>query len=334
METPDLQLAEQLNALNGQLEQRQRKQGSIAERRRRAAAAGSFQNLQRLPEAEVAAFFDGAPLTGGDGSVNSFGASYPYIVLLFRALARSSRSTVQGEERRWLSQVFSPLLPECREQLQQLTEQEGLTVEAALGRLRWELMARQEAEVGLQAMLSEQPRLFLWDGGFSRLEKHAPAVWQQLREYALEHSVVMLGVTEEIATANLESEFFPEAELRQGVGDRELLFGLLHPGESYRNRRPTSGQGRVYLRMGSHPQVVAVDYLPEQQGELETAISYLYTITPSHGRGFPLWLDLVDAEVRLTREEVELLLAANLDPALTEVFLRPLRSQREFSANS
>ena len=43
---------------------------------------------------------------------------------------------------------------------------------------------------------------------------------------------------------------------------------------------------------------------------------------------FP-WLDVVDAEVRLSKEEVDAMIATYLDPAMAEVFLRPLRASRE-----
>jgi len=87
---------------------------------------------------------------------------------------------------------------------------------------------------------------------------------------------------------------------------------------------------RVYVRFSWHPQVIAVDYFPEQEEVLPDALSFLYTITPSHGRGFPLWLDIVDAEVRLTAAHLEGFLAAHLDPHLVELFLRPLRWQRDY----
>jgi len=38
---------------------------------------------------------------------------------------------------------------------------------------------------------------------------------------------------------------------------------------------------------------------------------------------------VVDAEVRLRKEQVEAMIAACLDPAMVEVFLRPLRANRE-----
>lgn len=282
--------------------------------------------LRRLSGEEIRSFFGDLPLVGVDGSFNNFGAGFPYLVTLFRALARSSRGG--AGERIWAHRVFSPLLPQYQMQVQEKIEA-GFDPEAAVAHLRWENLAVLEAEVGKEALLKESPRLFLWDGGFKRLEKHAPSLWRENGEIALRQGAVMLGVTEEIATSSLVRELSSDSE--EMLGDRELLYGLLKPGEMYcRDGGRDRKTGRVYVRFARHPQVVAVDYLLEQEKDLATALDFLYTITPAHGRGFPLWLDVVDAEVRITREQMELLLGTYLDPAQVEIFLRPLRARREF----
>ncbi len=204
----------------------------------------------------------------------------------------------------------------------------GLEAEDALARTRWEMLAELEAEVGMRALAAEEPRVLLWDGGFARLEIHAAGAWGEIRERALRQGTVVLGVTEEVATSSLVKPLFPDAG--ENWGDREVLYGVLRPGEAFiREEGNKKKRGRVYVRFASHPQVLAVDYLPEQKEELMTALCYLFTITPSHGRGFPLWLDIVDAEVRITREEMDTLLASYLDPELLEFYFRPLRSWRD-----
>ncbi|HHW40862.1 MAG TPA: DNA double-strand break repair nuclease NurA [Syntrophomonadaceae bacterium] len=326
MASPDGMITE-IKELNKFLRERRLAGGTSTERRLQAGREGSFFRLRRLTGEEIRSFFQGHPLVGVDGSFNNYGASFPYVVTFFRALARSSRPDPQTGERIWAHRIFSPLLPRYREQVREKLEL-GLEPEDALARLRWEILATLEAEVGKQALIMKKPRLLLWDGGFARLEAHAAATWQQIRDEALQQGTIMLGVTEEIATASLVQALSPDAG--DIWGDREVLYGLLKPGEVFcRQERGGSKRKRVYVRFASHPQVVAVDYLPEQEQELAAALNFLYTITPSHGRGFPLWLDVVDAEVRITREEMEALLATYLDPVLTEVYLRPLRSRRE-----
>lgn len=320
-------LLSDLEELNRYLRRRHQAGGTIRERRKRAHEQGVFTVLRRLSAPEIRAFFRERPLAGVDGSLVTCGASYPYVVTLFRALARTTG--ISGGLRIWADDIFSPLLPRFQENLGEKLDQ-GLAPEEVMAHLRWGILAQLEAQVCEAALTRERPRLMLLDGGFARLEKHAPKVWGSLKMAALDRDVVILGVTEEIATRSLAETLLGDSGIAGVAADREVLFGLLHPGETYRQNGGCSGEkARIYVRFARHPQVVAVDYLVSQEKDLAQALNFLYTITPAHGRGFPLWLDVVDSEVRLTREQVEALLATSLDPALAEVFLRPLRASRE-----
>ncbi|MDH7578806.1 MAG: DNA double-strand break repair nuclease NurA [Bacillota bacterium] len=323
-------LVSELKELNNYLKKRKQVQGSYEARRREARQKGLFFPLRRLGRDEIEDFFRGFPLVGVDGSLNTVGASFPYTVTFFRALARSSRVGAGGEQI-WVYQIFSPLLPEHRAKVEEKLKLR-LDPEEAVARLRWETLAALEAEVGKRALEKEHPRLLLWDGGFARLETHAPSIWNDVKSRALGEGVVMLGITEEIATSVLGGALPVPGEYGVGelAADREILYGLLRPGEGFQRKKEDREKvGRVYVRLARHPQVIAVDYFPEQSEDLLPALNFLYTITPEHGRGFPFWLDLVDAEVRITREQVEVLLANYLDPALAEVYFRPLRARRD-----
>ncbi|MDK2880435.1 MAG: hypothetical protein PWQ99_210 [Clostridia bacterium] len=320
-------LLSELEELNRHLRRRYRAGGTIRERRGRARERGVFASLRRLSRAEIRDFFGERTLGGVDGSLVTTGAGYPYVVTLFRALARTTGNG--GGRRIWAEELFSPLLPRFQESLQAKLEQ-GLGAEEAMAHLRWGILAQLEARVCAEALAKERPRLMLLDGGFARLEKHAPQMWGSLKAAALDRDVVILGVTEEIASRSLAKALWGDGLLAEAAADREVLFGLLQPGETYLLEEEGTGEkGRIYVRFAGHPQVVAVDYLTAQEKELAQALNFLYTITPAHGRGFPLWLDVVDNEVRLTGEYVEALLAASLEPAMAEVFLRPLRANRE-----
>ncbi|KUK31874.1 MAG: NurA-like protein [Thermoanaerobacterales bacterium 50_218] len=325
----DNELIGELRELNTFLQERNRARGSREGRRLLAGRKGKFFPLRRLQKSEIQEFFQDAPLVGVDGSLNTFGASFPCQVTLFRALAKSSRKE-PGEGEIWAAEVFSPLLPDHQKMVEE-EQKMGLGIEEALARVRWKLLASLEVKVGRRALEKFRPRMILWDGAFARLETHAPEAWKELRERALSEGVLMLGITEEIATSVLSRQLEIPAEASGLTADREILFDLLDPGEAfYLEEQEKEGKGRVYVRFSWHPQVIAVDYLPEQEEVLPEALSFLYTITPSRGRGFPLWLDVVDAEVRLTAAHLEGFLAAHLDPHLVELFLRPLRWQRDY----
>lgn len=326
---PQDQLISELKELNEYLDKRHRMGGTIEERRQRAQQKGVFANLSKLSVEEIASFFQGMPLVGVDGSLVNYGASYPYVLTFFRALAHTTSSS-GSRERIWEQEVFAPLLPRYQGKIAEHIGR-GQDAEEALAHLRWGILATLEAKVAVQALKAE-PRLLVLDGGFARLKNHAPEIWNSLKDEVLEREVLMVGVTEEIATCALAQTFSPagESDSPRVVGDREILFGLLEPGEIYQLYEGEGGEkGRFYVRFARHPQVVAVDYLKAQGNEVKTALNFLYSITPSYGRGIPLWLDVVDAEVRLTREEAEAMIATCLDPAVAEVFLRPLRANRE-----
>lgn len=322
-------LTENLKSFNFCLQERKKARGSKAERRSQAEENGEFILLHSLQEKEVHKFFQDAPLVGVDGSLSSFGTSFPYQVALFRALARSSKKGPEGE-RVWLEEVFSPLLPEHGSVVEEEVKK-GLAAEEALARVYWKILAALEAETGRQALKKFCPRVMLWDGAFGRLEKHAPEVWSDISSQALGMNSIMLGVTEEIAANFVAARMETPEEDSNFLGDREILYDLLNPGEAYfLAAEEIKEKARIYVRFSYHPQVIAVDYLTAQRKLLYTALNYLYTITPERGRGFPLWLDLVDAEVRLTTAYVEGMMAAYLDPDLVELFLRPLRSRRDY----
>ena len=64
------------------------------------------------------------------------------------------------------------------------------------------ILAQIESKVAVQA-LSLKPRLLLMDGGFNRLKEHAPDIWNELKAAAIREGVLLLGVTEEIASCSL-----------------------------------------------------------------------------------------------------------------------------------
>ena len=154
--------------------------------------------------------------------------------------------------------------------------------------------------------------------------------WELLVSEARTHNCILVGVIEEVATAELCSLTGLEVPgLR--IYDREFLFGLLEVGEmvalggeSAIKRNYTT----VFARMGSTPQAVACDFLAEQGEFLLPAMNLIYSLTPSQGRGIPAWLDLVDREVRLTRKSMETVIMNGLDPLVRERFFTANRERR------
>lgn len=291
-----------------------------------AEKAGKFQVLIPMSHAEIESWFGSRPLAAVDGSVNVLGGPFPRVLEFFQALGKTSHG-----RRVTAAKVFTPMMPGGMEELEKLTNQEHLPREAALAILRSRRLSALELEVGCRLAEEEAPRLLLFDGGFMRYARHAPKEWASFCTLAKERGVIAVGVIEEV-------ESFGLAEIC-GLGpqllyDRDLLLGVLEPGECLLIQPELKVKGEslytVFARLSCHPQPVAVDFLQEQVAFAPEVMRYLYTITPSGSRGVPLFLDLVDAEVRLGRREIELLTDTYLGPTLREIFFTPQRERRDF----
>jgi len=353
----DENLVRQLSRLDGLLVADRPVPRAAELRRLLEERVGRLEKLAPLSPAEAAAWFGGRSLAAVDGSVNGLGGAFPYLLQLFQALCKTSHG-----ERTVASEVFSPLMPGVQARIDELTAQ-GLPREAALRLLSGRRLSALELQVARRAIREYRPRLVLFDGGFMRYLRHAPEEWEKYCALALELDVLSVGVIEEVASFQLAGAlgserdetagdgagnvFSPPGDVSGGDGrpgaggsvrpivyDRELLFGVLAPGECLFVRPEVevknAGLYTVFARLSRHPGAVAVDFLCEQAGAALQIMRYLYTITPSGGRGIPLFLDLVDAEVRLTHREIGLLTEACLDPAVRECFFTARRERRDY----
>ncbi|WP_027718169.1 DNA double-strand break repair nuclease NurA [Desulfovirgula thermocuniculi] len=316
----------ELVSLRQALQQQQKSLSREGVRELLARKAGSFQVLAPMSPEEVERWFGGRPLAAVDGSVNVLGGPFPRVLEFFQALGKTSTGRRVAAAR-----VFTPLLPEALAELESLAAKEGLPQELALIALRSRRLSALELEVGCRLVEEEAPRLLLFDGGFMRYARHAPREWAAFCRLALERGVIAAGVIEEVESfglAKICGVFAP------AVYDRDLLLGVLEPGECLFVPPELKVKGEslytVFARLSCHPQPVAVDFLQEQAAFAPQVMRYLYTITPSGGRGIPLFLDLVDAEVRLGKRDVELLADTYLGQLLREIFFTPQRERRDF----
>jgi hypothetical protein len=152
--------------------------------------------------------------------------------------------------------------------------------------------------------------------------------WSALTAAAEEAGVLLVGVSEEIGTKGLARELFPD---RPAWSDRDVLYGVLLKGEAYALEGwSASGNGlwKVVLRAAGSPQPVGIDGLLSQGEHRDDLIRLCRTLTPEQGRGIPLWLDIVDAEVRVTDSLIEAMVEEYIDPDLLHRLLVPKRSER------
>lgn len=290
---------------------------------------GKIKVAKSLTDSEVKKLFNNKPLVGVDGSIYTYGANFPYNITFYKALAKS---TTQGNLEK--NRIFTPLSDSCYTEIEQYAAENKISLEAAHSKLKEETLATLEVEVAIQAIKEFGPRVLLMDGGFLRYGSLAPEKWQELKTLALQNDCIAVGVIEEIGTFEIKKILQDELPLScKNSYDRELLFGLFSPGEwlqVYENLVLKRGYYTCFGRLALNPQACAWDFFEEHREYAEQIIDYLYTITPRQSRGIPLWIDVVDSDVRLTKNMVELFLTSSLDPELMELLLRPTRDKRDY----
>lgn len=324
----------QLQALNGRITEAfsESRLGSRSERRRWLEEhVGTIRRLRRLEGAELACFLGGRPLVGVDGTVNTFGGAFPHYLDLMRAIAKPTSGEALVRKA-----MHCPLPPGD-------LEDEIVAVQKDQ-ELRQQKLAKLEAEVAVEAATQLQPGLLLMDGPLVRFDMRTKNTFLILQEKVLNGKIMLAGCIE-----NIESRVIPtmmgEAAPSgwQNRYDRDLLWDVLEVGEVLEVRRPVKGikAGAAkpgepeptpvrtwFMRTASDPGVTGLEMLEAQAEQMGALADFLYTLTPSDGRGIPLWLDIVDREVRLTDVELSAYLDL-LDPQWKRVFMTK-RSARIF----
>jgi hypothetical protein len=318
-------VSDELKAINLALRKRIYAKEEIRERL--ARELGRFCRLSHFSQQEAREWAGGREVAAVDGSVNYLGALFPYILCIFRALARTT-----GGDRTAVTEVFSPLLPHHYRELTDLSREQDLDNELAVNIVKERKLVAFELQVAMETVVRKSPRLVIFDGGFVRYERHAPEAWSRYRQLALEKEIFSVGLIEEAGSFGLGREL-NLAHYGNPVFDRELLLGLMEPGEcflvDFERYVKKPAFYTAFARLSRNPQAVAFDFFKEQARYASGVLNYLYTITPAGGRGVPLLLDIVDAEARISDREMDLLLEAYLDVEVRERFFAANRLRRD-----
>lgn len=313
MPTPDTSLVEALGDFKTQLETRCL--AGTTELRRKVASLGTFCRVAARTPDDV---LRQRPLAAVDGSCQSCGA-FPFIL----AACRAHALVLPGETGITRASVHSPLL----------AEGEGDVEFPDLAAMRaWQrALAHLEIEVARETIARFQPALLLMDGGFIPFENKAPEAWAALVGTARERGTILVGVIEEVASRMLGVHLAGDG--CPVLFDREVLYGLLAPGE-YFVARPEictkKGYRTVFARLARHPQAIGCDFLEDQAECIPQVMSLLVALTPAGGRGIPAIMDIVDRRVRLSSRELERAMAVVLDPVTRDRLLTAHRSRRSY----
>ena len=248
------------------------------------------------------------PVVGVDGSVNRKGGAYPHYVEIYRGLALSTHG-----EREYVEKIYTPLLESpVKDVLEEKPTDE-----------RQKLLAGVEVDVALAFIKKYKAKVLMMDGGLIRYKIQYSNKWEDLKNYCLDEGILLLGVIKDIKTNILGQE--------EGLYDREILYGNFPYGkvlfiDNDKNQKYKEGFSSAFLRPSKSIQVIGLDMPWEQADYLEEMANLVYSLSPVDGRGVPLWLDIVDAEGKISDKYMEALLEQYLD---REIYMRFFVSERD-----
>ncbi len=284
---------------------------------------GQIKKMEKLDKNKLITFYDKGGIVGVDGSNNRIGGGYPHYIELFQGLAKS---TAKKEHPIFKTHIYTPLISEEEENL--LEEGDRIVEEK-----KDKMLANIELEAALES-IGLEPHSLMMDGGLIRYNIYAGEKWQKLRQVCEEKDIILFGVIKDIKTSIIGDKLMEmEPDMRQIMYDRELLFGVLDYGEMIlirddANRKEPQGYSSVFLRSSLQPSVVGMDIIDSQRDKLEDMANLVFTLTPENSRGVPLWLDIVDKEVKISDDIMKGLLETYMDRGIYERFFVSERAKR------
>lgn len=327
MDSINKELSNLLKKVNSEI---QRKQNSVMEGDKTRLKSfmnseiGRLKRIEKLSSLELHSIHSNGGISGVDGSVNRAGGSYPHFIELYQGLAKS---TVFRENPIFTSQVYTPVLSEEKED--PLTGEMEVREEQRNIRL-----ATIEVEAALRSVKEHKPYALMMDGGLIRYNIYAGEAWSRLVELCEATDTILMGVIKDIKTSAVGDRLKEMDGRIEGVlYDRELLFGLLEYGEFIHinediNRKEPKGYSSGFLRSSLYPMVIGIDIIESQSHKLEEMARLVLTLTPENSRGVPLWLDIVDKEVKISDDMMRAMMERYLDRGIYERYFVSERDKR------
>lgn len=250
---------------------------------------------------------------GVDGSNNRSGGAFPHFIEIFQGLAKST----DGNEI-YKNKIYTPTLNDIYDDKN----------------LSQKYLATIEIETALEYIDEFDFDYLMMDGGFIRYKINCLDLFTELREKCEAKNIILFGVIKDLKTNVIARSL----EIDESIYDREILFNRLITGEALLIRNEINkkfikdglGEGfsSAFMRTAKFPGAVGLDILDTQEKYLEEIASLVYTLTPMSSRGVPLWLDIVDKDVKITDEILTTLLEEYLDRDVYERFFISERDKR------
>lgn len=323
------QLKEKINELNNSIKDNYEQVLSIDKLELRNFIEdniGKIKKMTKLPNSHLAIYETKGGIVGVDGSVNKLGGADPHFVEIFQGLAKS---TLIKDDPIFLSDIYTPLLDQDKEDFMEEDENNKDNKEE-----RNRILANIEVKVALESTKKFKPYAILMDGSLIRYYIYSYDLWIRLREECEKNGILLVGVIKDIKTSIIGDNLGEKrAGIKSKVYDREMLFGQLEYGEMIVidddvNSKHQSGYSSVFMRSSLAPTVIGMDIIDSQKEHLEEMARLVFTLTPENSRGVPLWLDLVDKEVKISDAIMKGLIERYMDKDVYERFFVSERSKR------
>lgn len=283
---------------------------------------GQFVKVRELTKDEIRAMSGGRGIVGVDGSFTTYGNTFPHVLFLGQALAKCTMPS----ERECLAtylEVGSNAMEDTTYDVPVINMKSFLETQS-------QKVAQMEVAVASEALEYHKPFITMFDGGFWRLSNSAEELWEEFYAMTLQQNALCVGVIEDIGSYDLYNELNKVNDEQMGYSlDSNILFNVLEyeevfiPNALYRDKYV-----RAFARFSKDPHPIALDFLQEQRKDMFSIMCLVNTLTPKEGRGIPLWIDIVDKDVKITEEETRLMIESEIDQSHIDRFFMGKRNKR------
>ncbi len=257
-----------------------------------------------------------------DASFQRFGGAAPHYVELVQGLGVCS-GDMENPVRK--TAAHSPLVQTAPQQDFTFSEQRSKEAEARLAAI--------ELEIAIELIRKKTGYALIMDGSLIRFDILCPGAWEELRKLCKQKELPVVGVIEDNKTDGIGRALHAAGHSRFVHYDREILSGRLRRGEVFIPGRDGSGKAErglstLFAKFSTEPRVIGIDMAGEDEETLVRLARILYAITPSHGRGIPYLLDVVDEKARLQSHRTLEILKHSIDPEVLEMYFIAGRDRR------
>lgn len=286
---------------------------------------GEIVKIEKMNSGEIEKYLKNGGIIGVDGSKNRIGGAYPHYLEIYQGLAKSS---IYDDTPIYKADFYTPLY----------TEEESELIERLYGNeeaIKNYKLSGIEVDVALEGVKKYKPYAIMMDGSLIRYDIECFEKWIELRRECENRGIILIGVIKDIKTSIVGEKLAKDKILdtAENLYDRELLYGLLKYGEMVKikdevAKKPKEGFTSIFMRSSNAPSVIGMDILDTQREYIEEMAKLVFTLTPKNSRGVPLWLDIVDSEVKISDKMMHSILETYLDREILEKLFISERDKR------